>query len=175
MFNCQENNSLYNFINSVMCIRGMDTSKRAHVLLFLLAKLLSESFFVHGWEFILRESVYYGKKEQFYLIPFLCPVWNIAADYFRPITFSVPGTEVMVEKILSLVSRRGLGWSPEPFPSLSQSPQLCPVPASLLPSSQTDLECWWGNQFLFLRRNCQVVKQIWVLWDCQMLNQRLKR
>ena len=46
--------------------------------------------------------MYYGKKELFNLIPFLCPVWNIAADYFRPITFSVLGTEVMAEKILSI-------------------------------------------------------------------------
>ena len=72
-------------------------------------KIVVRVIFVHGGEFILRESVYYGKKEQFYLIPFLCPVWNIAADYFRPITFSVPGTEVMVEKILSIGQQAGAG------------------------------------------------------------------
>ena len=90
----------------------MDTSKRADVLphfSFWQNCCPSIYFFVHGWEFILRESVYYGQKEQFYLIPFLCPVWNIAADYFRPITFSVPGTEVMVEKILSIGQQAGAG------------------------------------------------------------------
>ena len=78
-------------------------------------KIVVRVIFVLGWEFILREPVYYGKKEQFYLIPFLCPVWNIAADYFRPITFSVPGTEVMVGKILSIGQQAALVTRVLPF------------------------------------------------------------
>ena len=88
-------------------------------------KIAVRVIFVHGWEFILRESVYYGKKEQFYLIPFLCPVWNIAADYFRPITFSVPGTEVMVEKILSIGQQAGAGAGHQTL--LSQSHNYAPA------------------------------------------------
>lgn len=68
--------------------------------------------------------MYYGKKEQFYLIPFLCPVWNIAADYFRPITFSVPGTEVMVEKILSIGQQAGAGAGHQTLPSHNYAPAL---------------------------------------------------
>ena len=157
----------------VWCIRGMDTSKRE---LFRVAKLF---IFVHGWEFILRESVYYGKKELFNLIPFLCPVWNIAADYFRPITFSVLGTEVMAEKILSI----GQLWPRLVNGAGASLTSTTIMPRSLHPCFRhhEQIQKWRGN-FFFL--NCHFSHKlkklsgreaILGLWDCQLLNQRLKR